>query len=102
MVGIGVNVFRFFQLLWCLFFLFFTAMLVYDLFRIPISVNSSHEYAPERTLWEKMSPEEEARLTQFQSHCRHVYRSYNGHYAHYCPMCRKKLVEGAVPLTGYV
>jgi len=99
-IGFGINVFRFLQLLWCLAVVFFAALLLHDLFRIPVSVNSPHKYALEERLWAKMTPEEEARLKEFQKHCRHIYR-HNGHYTYYCPICRKKLVEGAVPLTGY-
>lgn len=96
-IGIGTTFFRVLQLMWYLGFLFFGAMLVYDLCRIPISVNSSHEYAPERTLWAKMSPEEEARLLERQEHCRHVY-VYNGYPTYYCTLCRKKLVKDRPPI----
>jgi len=99
-IGIGINIFRFFQLLWYLFFLFFAGMLVYDLFQIPVSVNSPKKYAAEERLWRKMAPDEEARLLEFQKHCRHVTR-FHDHWTYYCPLCRKKLIEGAVPLTGY-
>ncbi len=97
-IGIGTNIIWAIRLLWCLGFLFITALLVIDLFRIPVSVNSSHKYALERTLWAKMSPEEEARLLEFQEHCRHVYK-HNGHFTYYCPICRRKLIDGTVPLT---
>jgi len=98
-LGIGTNIFRTIQLLWYLGVVFFAGVLVYDLCRIPISVNSPHKYAVEERLWAKTSPEEEARLLEFQKHCRHVYR-HKGHFTYYCPICRKKLIEGAVPLTG--
>ena len=96
-IGFGVNVFRFFQLLWYLFFLFFAGMLVYDLFRIPVSVNNSWKYAPEQTLWRKMSSEEEARLLERQEHCRHLY-VHNGYPTYYCTFCRKKLVRDRPPI----
>ena len=99
-IGFGVNIFRALQLVWYLGFFFFGAMLVHDLFRIPVSVNSPHKYAIEERLWAKMSPEDEARLLEFQKHCRHVYK-HNSHFTYYCPICRKKLIEGSVPLTGY-
>ena len=98
-IGIGTNIVRTVQLLWYLGVVFFAALLVYDLCRIPVSVNSSHKYALERRLWAKMSPEEEQRLLEFQKHCHHVYK-HNGHFTYYCPLCRKKLVECTVPLTG--
>jgi len=99
-VGFGINIFRIFQILWYLGVVAFAGLLVHDLFRIPVSVNSPKKYALEETLWVKMTPEEEARLLEFQKHCRHVYRFHN-HWTYYCPLCRKKLVEGTVPLTGY-
>jgi len=91
-IGFGVNVFRFFQLLWYIGFLLFAALLVHDLIQIPISVNSSHEYAPEKTLWAKMTPEDEAKLEAFQARCRHLY-AHNGLDNYYCPICRKKLTK---------
>lgn len=99
-IGIGANIIWAIRLLWCLGFLLITALLVYDLFRIPVSVNSPHKYAIEERLWRKMTPEEEARLLEFQKHCRHVYKHHH-HFTYYCPICRKKLIEGSVPLTGY-
>ncbi|GEM_PF-1646923 len=99
-VGIVVNAVRFIQLLWYLGVILFGVVLVHDLFQITVPVNSPHKYATEQRLWAKMTPEEEARLHEFQKHCRHIYKSHN-HWTYYCPLCRKKLVEGAVPLTGY-
>ena len=96
-IGIGANIFRTLQLLWYLGVVFFAALLVYDLCRIPISVNSSHEYAPERTLWAKVSLEEEARLKELQERCRHVY-VYNGYPTYYCTLCRKKLTKDRPPI----
>lgn len=55
-IGFGVNVFRILQLLWYLAFLFFAAVLVYGLFRIPVSVNDSWKYAPEQKLWRADDP----------------------------------------------
>lgn len=98
MIGVGTNIFRTFRLLWYLGVVCFAALLVYDLFRIPVSVNSPNKYALEQRLWAKTSPEEEARLLEFQEHCRHVSK-HNGHFTYYCPVCRKKLIEGTVPLT---
>ena len=97
-IGIGTNIVKTVQLLWYLGVVFFAALLVYDLFRIPVSVNSSHKYAFEERLWAKMTPEEEIRLKGLQEHCGHVYK-HNGYFTYYCSLCRKKLVEGAVPLT---
>jgi hypothetical protein len=97
-IGIGANIIWTLRLLWYLGFLFITALLVYDLCRIPVSVNSSHKYALERTLWAKMSPEEEQRLIELQEHCHHV-SVHHGYVTYYCALCRKKLVEGTVPLT---
>ena len=96
-IGTWANIVWAIRLLWALGFLAFAALLVVDLIRIPVSVNRSEEYAPEKKFWEKMSPEAEERLKEFQGYCRHVYR-HNGFVTYYCPMCRKKLVKGTVPL----
>ena len=97
-ISVGVGIIQFFRFLWAVGFLLFTAVLVIDLFRIPVSVNSSHKYAFEQRLWAKMSPEEEQKLLELQKHCHHVYR-HHGYFTYYCPICRKKLIEGSVPLT---
>ncbi len=91
-IGIGTNIFRTLQLLWYLGVVLFAALLLYDLCRIPMSVNSSHEYAPEQTLWEKTTPEEETRLKELQERCHHVYK-HNTFDNYYCPLCRKKLTK---------
>lgn len=91
-IGVGANIIWAIRLLWCLGFLFFTALLVIDLFRIPVSVNSSHEYAPEQTLWAKMTPEEETRLKDLQERCHHIYK-HNTFDNYYCPLCQKKLTK---------
>ena len=91
-IGIAVNTIRFIQLLWYLGVVLFAAILVYDLFRIPVSVNNSWKYAPEQTLWRSMAPEEEARLKEYQEHCRHIYK-HNTFDNYYCPICRQKLTK---------
>lgn len=90
--GIVANTIRFIQLLWYLGVVFFAVLLVYDLFRIPVSVNSSWEYAPEQKLWRPMASEEEARLLERQEHCRHIYK-HNTFDNYYCPICRQKLTK---------
>src|SRR3989338_9091298 len=97
-IGTWTNIVWAARLLWYLGFLAFTLVLVMDLIRIPVSVNRSEEYALEKTLWEKMTPEQEERLKDFQGRCRHVYK-HNGLVTYYCPICRKKLVRGTVPLA---
>ena len=91
-IGIGANIIWAIRLLWYLGFLFITGLLLVDLFRIPVSVNRSHEYAPEQTLWEKMTPEAEQRLKEFQERCHHIY-VHNTIQTYYCPICRKKLTK---------
>ena len=96
-IGVVVNTVRVIQLLWYFGVILFAAILVYDLFRIPVSVNNSWKYAPEQTLWRKMTPEEEARVLERQEHCRHVY-VHNGYPTYYCTLCRKKLVKDRPPI----
>ncbi len=84
-------------ILWGMFVLVFTGLLIVDLFRIPVSVNSSYKYAPEQTLWQKMSPQEDQRLKELQAHCHHIYVA-NGRVFYYCPICRTKLTRATAPL----
>ena len=91
-IGIVANTVRVIQLLWYLGVILFAAVLVYDLCRIPVSVNNSWKIAPEQKLWRKMSPEEETRLLERQKHCRHIYH-FNGYPTFYCALCRKKLTK---------
>ena len=86
------------RLLWALGFLTFAGLLVIDLCRIPVSVNSSSKYAAEQTLWRKISPAEEQRIKEQQEHCRHVYKQSNGLWTYYCPLCRKKMTKANPPL----
>ena len=102
-IGVGVEIFWWLRLLWAISFLAFTALLVVDLCRIPVSVNSSQEYAPEKRFWEKKNPndpaviEEEKKLKELQGHCPHIYK-HNGLFHYYCPICRKKLTRAKPPL----
>jgi len=91
-IGVVVNAVRFIQLLWYVGVILFAVVLVYDLCRIPVSVNDSWKIAPEQTLWRKMAPEEEVRLLERQEHCRHIYY-LNGYPTFYCALCRKKLTK---------
>ena len=92
------------RFLWAIGFLIFTGFLILDLFRIPVSVNNSHEYAAEQTLWDKKDPHdpavlaEEKALKELQERCPHVYE-HNGLSHYYCPICRKKLTTAKPPLT---
>jgi hypothetical protein len=96
---LGAEVVWWVRLLWYLTFLFFFAVLVIDTLSIKIySVNNSHEYAPEKTLWTKQTPEEEQRLKAQQERCLHIYHT-NGLYHYYCPVCRKKLTTAEAPLV---
>ena len=61
-IGIGAAIAWTIRLLWAVGFLIFTALLVIDFCRIPVSVNNAWKYAPERTLWRKIEPAEEQRL----------------------------------------
>lgn len=97
-IGIGVAIAWTVRFLRALGFLIFAGLLVVDLCRIPVSVNSSGKYAAERTLWRKMSPMEEQRLKELQEHCRHIYVQRNGLVTYYCPVCRKKLTTANPPL----
>jgi hypothetical protein len=92
MIGVVVNTVRVIQLLWYLGVILFAAILVYDLFRIPVSVNRSWKYAPEQKLWRKMAPEEEGRLLERQKRCRHIYH-FQGYPTDYCALCRKRLTK---------
>ena len=85
------------RFLWAVFVLVFAGLLVVDLFRIPVSVNSSYQYAPEQTLWRKMTPQEDQRLKDLQAHCHHIYIA-NGRVFYYCPICRTKLTRATAPL----
>lgn len=91
------------RFLWAIGFLFFVGLLLVDLFRIPVSVNSSQEYAAEKTLWEKKDFNdpaviaEEKKLKELQEHCPHIYQ-HNGLSHYYCPICRKKLTTAKPPL----
>ena len=67
-LGIGATILWTIRLLWALGFLAFAGLLVIDLCRIPVSVNSSSRYAAEQTLWRKMSPVEEQRLKELIGH----------------------------------
>ena len=73
-LGIGATILWTIRLLWALGFLTFAGLLVIDLCRIPVSVNSSSKYAAEQTLWRKISPAEEQRIKELQERCRHVSR----------------------------
>ena len=96
-IGFGVNVFRGLQLVWYLGVVLFAVLLVIDLFRIPVSVNDSWKYAPEQTLWAKMTPEEEAQLLERQKDCHHIYTRH-GYPTYYCALCRKRLTKDKAPL----
>ncbi len=102
-ISIGAGIFWWSRFLWAIGFLVFVGLLVIDLFRIPVSVNSSQEYAPEKTLWEKKDPHdpaviaEEKKLKELQEHCPHIYK-HNGLFHYYCPICRKKLTKDKPPL----
>jgi len=103
-IKIGFEIAWWARLLWYLGFLAFAAILVIDLFRIPVySVNNSDQYAPEKQLWEKKDPTdpkviaEEKKLKELQEHCPHIYK-YNGLYHYYCPICRKKLTKAKPPI----
>ncbi len=91
------------RLLWAVGFLFFAALFFWDLTKIPVSVNHSEDYAPEKALWEQKDPNDpmtkvgEIRMQFLQEHCHHIYRS-KGFVNYYCPLCRKKLLKGTVPL----
>ena len=97
-IGGGAAIAWTIRFLWALVFLAFASLLVIDLCRIPVSVNSSGKYAAEQTLWRKMSPMEEQRIKELQEHCSHVYRQSNGLWTYYCPLCRKKLTTANPPL----
>ena len=97
-VEIGAAIAWTIRLLWALGFLTFAGLLVIDLCRIPVSVNSSSKYAAEQTLWRKISPAEEKQIKELQEHCRHVYGQSNGLWTYYCPLCRKKLTNANPPL----
>ena len=88
------------RFLGCVLFLLFALILVRDLFRIPVSINRSHEYAPEQKLWEKKDLsdpaviEEQKRLEELQARCDHPTIDHRGHLVYYCPLCRKKILKG--------
>ena len=102
-ISIGAGIIWWGRLLWALGFLAFTALLVIDFCRIPMSIKSAEEYAPEKALWEKKDPHdpvviaEEKRLKELQEHCSHIY-SHNGLFNYYCPICRKKLTTAKPPI----
>ena len=103
-IQIVEGIWRGLRFLWAVFVLVFTAFLVTDLFSIPVSVNRSYEYAPEKALWEKKDPhnpaviEEAKKLKEQQEHCRHIFVQRNGLVTYYCPLCRKKLTRATPPI----